>query len=347
MAHTLSPSPSALSTPSLEQLNQSTHPSGNLPSSPTPTQNLNHPSILNHQTQPNTRETGKTLNHPSEILAPSQHEMPPCPSKYATETINLSSPNPPQSKKKTYSQILQGNLLPMPKKNLDPTMEVYTDKHPRIHCSTLSSERGGNPKIHFPQSTLLQITRRWERALIIRIFGKNLDTAVLTRRLYILWRIKGQMDIKDLGYRFMVIYNLNEDDRTRIKAGRPRRLGMQPVATRTWKPNFSVISELKKLITTLWLTIHHLPIEYRVPEILIHIGNSIGTTVALDGRNIYQAARSRIYVEIDLSTTPPATVEVNQRQYQVTLENSHFFSEILLHYFGSVLSLHDRFQMVI
>lgn len=81
---------------------------------------------------------------------------------------------------------------------------------------------------------------------------------------------------------------------------------------------FSDLRIKKKLITTLWMTIHHLPIEYQVPKLMIQIGNSIRTTVALDGRNIFQAARSRIYVEIDLITMPLAMVEVNQRQHKVT-----------------------------
>lgn len=74
---------------------------------------------------------------------------------------------------------------------------------------------------------------------------------------------------------------------------------------------------------------------------MIHIGNSLGKTVALDGRIANRASKTRIYLEIKLTTTIPAAIEViNKRQYQVTLENSHFFSNALHLFFNRETPVH-------
>lgn len=91
--------------------------------------------------------------------------------------------------------------------------------------------------------------------------------------------------------------------------------------------------EAKRLVTSLWVSIKHLLIEYKAPEILISIGNSLGKTVALDGRMGNQVAISRICIEMEISTKTPTTMEVNIIFYQVSLENSHLFTNILRLYF--------------
>lgn len=88
-----------------------------------------------------------------------------------------------------------------------------------------------------------------------------------------------------MGLGFHIIYDLLEDNRTRIVAGRPWRLGNQAILVRTWQANFFVAAESKKIVTVIWTNIKNLPVEYHTLKVLIAIDNSIGKTVALDASN--------------------------------------------------------------
>lgn len=135
--------------------------------------------------------------------------------------------------------------------------------------------------------------------------------------------------IKDIGRGSFIVHDLTEDERTSIIAGRPGKLGVNPIIVRSWVPNFSAKNETKSVVTTIWISINYLPIMYHSPEILIALGNKIGKIVALHGRNSSIASRVHLCIEINLSRALPTLVEVNSHQYEVIFENTHIFFPVL------------------
>lgn len=118
------------------------------------------------------------------------------------------------------------------------------------------------PSIVFPKKVSKTLSLKWEHILIIRILEPARETVIIERQLANLWKIRGGMDRKELGFGFDCVHDLNEDDRTRITAARPWRLGSKPILIRTWTPNFSVEKESTKMVTSIWFTIRLLPLEY-------------------------------------------------------------------------------------
>lgn len=162
---------------------------------------------------------------------------------------------------------------------LQPTMAETGESHPVLRIS---------------KGTLQNISTRWERALIVRIFEEVRNIQAFEKRLQNLWKIGFQIQIKDIGRGYFIVHGLSEDERTTIITGRPWRLGVNPITVRSWVPNFSAKNETNSFITAIWVIINYLPIEYQSPEILIALGNKIVKTIALDGRNSTTASRVRL-----------------------------------------------------
>lgn len=188
-----------------------------------------------------------------------------------------------------------------------------------------STEEGGesHPVLLLLRDILRNLSSKWERALIIRVFEETRNTHITKKRLQSFWKIGMQFHIKEIGKGFFIIHDLAKDERTSIIAGRSWKLGASPITVRWYQ------IESKNVVTAIWVTIYYLPIEYHSPEILIALGNKIGKTVALDDRNSSIARCVHLCVEINLSKALPAFVEVNSRQYEVIFENTHFFFPIL------------------
>lgn len=91
-------------------------------------------------------------------------------------------------------------------------------------------------------------------------------------------------------------------------------------------PNFDPVKESEKMVTTLWMTIKHISVEFHTPQILIEIGNAVGKAEALDTQNANQSYEVRIYTEVDLSTLLPQKIAVYGRHFQVWFKISHIFS---------------------
>lgn len=113
---------------------------------------------------------------------------------------------------------------------------------------------------------------------------------------------------------YYIISGLQEDDRTKVIAGRPRRLGNNPILLQTWIPFFDPIKESNKMVTTLWMTIKNLPIKFHTPQILIEIGNAVGKQ---DGRNVDHSCLVRVCTEVDLSNLLPQKIVVNGRPFHL------------------------------
>lgn len=151
--------------------------------------------------------------------------------------------------------------------------------------------------------------------------GKLFQPAVLKVRLLGLWKLKKDLEIIHLGKGFYTVFNLLEEDRTKILTSR-WRVGLDPV--QVWKPNFGPKKEKEKMVTTTWARLPFLPIELDSPKLLVE--NLIWTTVALDARNsaYMQATYARICIEVNLSANLPSEIWVNNRSQKVIYKNFSF-----------------------
>lgn len=166
---------------------------------------------------------------------------------------------------------------------------------------------------------------------LVKTTGQTFQATYLNNRLQTQWKLKGTMEIIVMGYNHYIVHGLIEEDKTKIIAARPWRLGKHPLLVRTWVPNFLAEKESTNNVIEIWMQIKYLPIEYHLPEVLIMLGNSMRKIVAFDARNAHhqQAHHTRIYAEVSLNAHLPNSISVNHYLYEICPENLHsFFANI-------------------
>lgn len=138
----------------------------------------------------------------------------------------------------SYKDILA--LKPLQETSIPWVSKGVSSLHPEILGSqnSLPVVASSEPQISFPSDITSLLTRCWKRAIIVRIFEKYSEVSSIKWSLLNLWKIKGSLEIKELGYDFFAIHDLMEDDKTKILVGRPWKLGFLPILIRSWQPNY-------------------------------------------------------------------------------------------------------------
>lgn len=135
--------------------------------------------------------------------------------------------------KKTYREALYSQNISVARSkeisNIEPKSEARSD------IETKSIEEKGNtaveeeliPEIRLPSQLSTKLSQRWKRPLIIRTFELIREMETLKRILQNLWKTRGAMDLKEIGYGFFfIIHELLEEDRTKIITAHPWRLDL-------------------------------------------------------------------------------------------------------------------------
>lgn len=136
-------------------------------------------------------------------------------------------------------------------KNAEKETEGQTRMIENLLSHSTEKDDQAHPTLLLPNEMLRNLSSKWERALIIRIYDGTIPTQTIKTRLQSLWKIGLQFQIKEIGKKFFIIHNLAEDERTNIIAGRPWKLGTSLIIVKSRKPNFDVQTESRKVVTAI------------------------------------------------------------------------------------------------
>uniref|UniRef100_A0A7N2KY10 DUF4283 domain-containing protein n=1 Tax=Quercus lobata TaxID=97700 RepID=A0A7N2KY10_QUELO len=135
--------------------------------------------------------------------------------------------------------------------------------------------RQGMVAVKFSKEFKQEIRRPWVRALIVKVYGRNVGLNFFQARLLSLWKPAGRLDVVDLEHGFFLIrFSLKEDVENVLKKG-PWFLGDHFLSVRPWEPDFKPESAKVSSIAV-WIRLSGLPIEYYNAKALQHIGKAIG-----------------------------------------------------------------------
>lgn len=161
----------------------------------------------------------------------------------------------------------------------------------------------------------------WKYSLIIKLFDKRLSYAVLIRRLKLMWNLKGEIALTDVGCAFYVARFTSMADYDFIMTQGPWMIGESYLTIRKWVPNFVPDEEpIKKL--TAWVRIPNLSVEYFDRTFLQRIGEKIGRVVRID-KNTESMDRGqyiRFCIEVDLSKPLLSKFRSNGRVWRIQYE---------------------------
>lgn len=99
----------------------------------------------------------------------------------------------------------------------------------------------------------------WKYSLIIKLFDKRLSYAVLIRRLKLMWSLKGEIALTDVGCAYYVARFTSMADYDFIMTQGPWMIGDSYLTIRKWVPNFVPDEEPIKRLTA-WVRIPNLSV---------------------------------------------------------------------------------------
>nr|POE74016.1 uncharacterized protein CFP56_71534 [Quercus suber] len=184
--------------------------------------------------------------------------------------------------------------------------------------------REGLAAVKFSKDFKRQIRRPWERALIVKVFGRSVGFTFLHNRLLSLWKPAGRLECVDLGHGFFLTrLSLREDYDSILKKG-PWFIGEHFLSIRPWEPDFRPATANVSSVA-IWIRLNELPIEYYNEEALVQIGKSVGTVLRIDTHTASETRGrfARLCVQIDVTKPLVTGILIGKVEQSVSYEGIH------------------------
>lgn len=164
----------------------------------------------------------------------------------------------------------------------------------------------------------------WKDAIIIKIWQGSRDTGEIADKLSKIWRLRGNLHLLPLGHNtFIGTFSITKEKWYALLHG-PCRISGHLVAIRPWIARFRPSHHLQEAWSSVWLKLNDIPVEFFQNNILVNIGNSLGTFLATNPitHNLHKASYARICVLIDLANDIPSDVVVDGCAIPISYEGN-------------------------
>ncbi|KAL9308483.1 putative transcription factor interactor and regulator CCHC(Zn) family [Arabidopsis thaliana] len=179
----------------------------------------------------------------------------------------------------------------------------------------------GEPVITIEQEVLDVMNSLWKQCMIVKVLGRNIPIAVLSRKLKELWRPNGAMTVMDLPRQFFMVRFEKEEEYFSALTGGPWRAFGSYLMVRAWSPEFEPMKD--EIVTTpVWVRLSNIPLNLYDKSILMKLATGLGKPLKVDEMTLnYERARfARVCVEINLRRPLKGSVVINGERYFVSYE---------------------------
>ncbi|XP_021857597.1 uncharacterized protein [Spinacia oleracea] len=159
----------------------------------------------------------------------------------------------------------------------------------------------GDLAIKFDKLTLDRLRSPWKLTLMGKCMGVQVKSSYLETRVRAMWRVKGLLEVIDIGKQVYLFKFSQPDDYERALFGGPWYILDHYLMMSPWRPNFRPsINEFDFM--SVWVRIEELPVEYYDKDALFEIAKVVGKPIRVDYATdkISRARYARICIEIDL-----------------------------------------------
>lgn len=184
----------------------------------------------------------------------------------------------------------------------------------------------GVPSVSIPPDIKKIACEPWKDAIIIRLWGINMDVGDLSNSLSRLWKLKGTLKLLPMASNmFLGTFSVPKDKWFALLHG-PSRINGHLVSIRPWAEKFVPSHHLSEAFAPIWIRLNDMPVEFFEPNSLIHIGNTIGSFIASDGitHSLHKASFARICVLTDLAKDLPSEIIIDGCVQKLSFEESGF-----------------------
>lgn len=161
----------------------------------------------------------------------------------------------------------------------------------------------------------------WKRCMIVKVIGRHISIAVLSRKLRELWKPRGAMYVMDLPRQFFMIRFEEEEEYLAALTGGQWRVFGNYLMVQDWSSKFDPLRDEIKT-TPVWVRLSNIPVNFYHKAIMMGIARGLGKPLKVDltTLNIERARFARICVEVNLSKPLKGTVVINGDRYYVAYE---------------------------
>ncbi|KFK31800.1 hypothetical protein AALP_AA6G160500 [Arabis alpina] len=179
----------------------------------------------------------------------------------------------------------------------------------------------GEPEITIGEEVLTAMNGLWKRCMIVKVLGRNIPVAVLSKKLRELWKPQVSMFVMDLPRQFFMVRFGEEEEYLKALTGGPWKAFGSYLMARTWSPDFDPMKD-EIATTPVWIRLSNIPVKFYHKTVLMGIAKGLGKPLKVDATtlNLERARFARVCVEVDLSRPRKGYVLINKERYYVSYE---------------------------
>ncbi|EOA18966.1 hypothetical protein CARUB_v10007601mg, partial [Capsella rubella] len=227
-------------------------------------------------------------------------------------------PGDPPDKRGVWLQKVVGSTvggMPVPE---DVVPHEFVMSHTNL---TFPDGVNGEPVITVGREVMEAMNGLWKKCMIVKVLGRSMSIAVMSRKLKEMWRPQGAMVVTDLPHQFFVVRFELEEEYMAALTGGPWKMFGSYLMVQAWSPDFDPLRN--DIVTTpVWIRLSNIPMNLYHSSILMIIAEGLGKPLREDMQTLkFDRARfARVCVEVNLSQPLKGTVLVNEERYYVSYE---------------------------
>ncbi|CAA7049548.1 unnamed protein product [Microthlaspi erraticum] len=188
-------------------------------------------------------------------------------------------------------------------------------------CLEFPDGEEGEPVVTIGEEVLTAMNGLWKNCMIVRVLGRSVSIAVMSRKLRELWKPKGVMYVMDLPRQFFMVRFEREEEFLAALTGGPWKAFGSYLMSQAWSPDFDPLKSDTET-TPVWVRLSNIPVNFYHQKILMGIAKGLGKPVKVDDTtlNFERARFARVCVEVNLKKPLKGTIVINGERYFVSYE---------------------------
>ena len=205
--------------------------------------------------------------------------------------------------------------IPRPESVID---DAFVASHMRVE---FPNGEDGEPVVTIDPEVVEIMNGLWKQSMIVKVLGRHVLIAALSRKLRELWKPKGGMYVLDLPRQFFIVRFDDEEDYFEAMTGGPWRLFGSVLMAQAWSPEFNPMTD-EISTTPVWVRISNVPFTFYHRQILMGMVVGLGKPLRVDGTTLqFERARfARICIEVDLKKPLKGSILINRERSYVSYE---------------------------
>ncbi|XP_010480590.1 PREDICTED: uncharacterized protein LOC104759346 [Camelina sativa] len=207
--------------------------------------------------------------------------------------------------------------------------DAFVDSRMRLE---FPNGEDGEPVVTIGAEILDVMNGMWKQCMIVKVLGRNISIAVLSRKLRELWNPKGGMYVLDLPRQFFMIrFDIEEEFLAALTGGPWKAFGSY-LMVKAWSPEFDPLRD-EIVMTPVWIRLTNIPLNFYHQSILMRLAKGLGSPIKVNMMtlNVERARFARVYVEVNLRKPLKGTIMINGERYFVAYEGLTIFVPWYIH----------------